>query len=287
MNVYEIITERILAEIAKGTLPWHKPWKNADGEEPTNLHSRKAYRGLNRFLLSSMPYDRPYFVTYKQAQEMGGNVKSGEKGCPVIFWKRDTYTKKQSDGSEEERMGFLLRYYTVFNVAQCEGLAQWTPAAPTATTAPVPTLDRAEAIVAGYTSRPSIYHKAQSRAYYTPAYDSVTMPARDQFESAAEYYSTLFHELTHSTGHETRLKRPTLTDMVHFGDTNYSKEELIAEMGAAFLCGEAGIENEAVLKNSAAYLDGWRRKLSSDSRVVVMAAAQAQKAADHILGRTE
>ncbi len=125
-----------------------------------------------------------------------------------------------------------------------------------------------------------------NRAYYTPSTDSIVLPETNQFDSQAEYYSTLFHELTHSTGHASRLNRPTLVDASYFGSHNYSKEELVAEMGAAFLCGEAGIDNEAALKNSASYLDGWRKKLKTDSKVLIQAAGQAQKAADHILGKT-
>jgi Antirestriction protein len=286
MNVYEIITERLLQEIEKGTLPWHKPWKNALGEEAANLVSKKSYRGINRFLLSQMPYERPYYLSYKQAQDLGGNVKKGEHGTPVIFWKMNTYSKKEEDGSEHDEKGFLLRYYTVFNIAQCEGVEKHLPASKPVEGTALPAHDRAEAIVTGFHTRPTITHKAGDRAYYQPSIDSIVMPERTQFQSQAEYYSTLFHELTHSTGHTSRLNRPTLVDMVHFGDTNYSKEELCAEMGAAFLCGEAGIENEAALKNSASYLDGWRRKLKGDSKVVIHAAAQAQKAADFILGKT-
>lgn len=286
MNVYEIITERILKELDKGTLPWHRPWQSVNGEEATNLVSRKGYRGINRFLLAQMPYARPFYVTYKQASDLGGTVKKGEHGIPVIFWKCDTYAKKESDGSEHDEKGFLLRYYTVFNIAQCEGLENHLPVVQPIDGTVVPTLDRAERIVEGFNTRPTITHIAQDRAYYQPSTDTVVLPERNQFASQAEYYSTVFHELTHSTGHPSRLNRATLADQCMFGDTNYSKEELCAEMGAAFLCSEAGIENEAALKNSASYVDGWRKKLHQDSKVVVQAAAQAQKAADFILGKT-
>jgi antirestriction protein ArdC len=269
MNVYEIITNKILEELERGEcLPWHKPWKSALGEEPVNMQRKKAYRGLNRFLLGHLPYERPYFVTYDQAKKFGGHVKSGEKGAPVIFWKRGTYTKN----------------YTVFNIAQCDGLERHLTPAPDLPVNVFTPIERAESIAAQYHNAPAIRYKAGDRAYYTPPTDTVVMPERSQFSSAAEFYSTLFHELTHSTGHESRLKRASLTDACYFGDTNYSQEELVAELGAAFLCGEAGIDNAAALKNSAAYVDGWRRKLKGDSRLIVTAAAQAQKAADYILG---
>lgn len=282
-TVYDMITERILAQLNQGTAPWHKPWKSVNGEEPMNLTSRKAYRGLNRFLLSVANYERPYFVTYKQALELGGHVKQGEKGSPVIFWKRNTYTKAQPDGTETEEQGFLLRYYTVFNVSQCEGLGKWLPALPTEDLRTIEPIEAAERIARGYPNAPAIHHVNGNLACYRPKSDEITLPLRNQFVSGPAYYSTLFHEMTHATGHAVRLNRSTLTDLCPFGSTNYSKEELVAEMGAAFLCGEAGIDNEAALKNSAAYIDGWRKKLSRDSKVVVHAAAQAQKAADYIL----
>ncbi len=284
MNVYEIITERILAELNKGTLPWSKPWKSALGEEPANLLSKKGYRGINRFLLSCAPYARPYYLTYKQATEAGGTVKKGEHGTPVVFWKKSTYATKEEDGSEAIHNGMLLRYYTVFNVEQCEGIDKLLPATSALPTNPLPPIPSAERIVAKYKNGPSVREVPGDRAFYRPSTDSITMPERGQFNSQAEYYSTLFHELTHSTGHADRLKRTTLLDSHFFGDQEYSREELIAEMGAAFLCGTANLDNEAALKNSASYVDGWRKKLKGDSKLVVIAAAQAQKAADHILG---
>ena len=285
MNVYEIITERLLKEIDKGTLPWHKPWKSALGEEPANLISKKPYHGINRFLLSQMSFARPYFLTYNQATALGGQVKKGEHGIPVIFWKTGTYTATESDGSTHDEKSFLLRYYTVFNIDQCSGIeSKIPPINPLPVDTGIDPLASAEKIVEHFNTRPTITHVRGDRAYYTPSSDRVTLPETNQFHSQAEYYSTLFHELTHSTGHTSRLNRPTVAGASSFGSHNYSKEELVAEMGAAFLCGEAGIENEAALKNSASYLDGWRKKLKTDSKVVIQAAAQAQKAADYILG---
>lgn len=286
MNVYEIITERILNEIEKGTLPWHKPWKSALGEDPANFISKKAYRGINRFLLSTVPYAQPWYLTFKQASELGGTVRKGEHGIPVVFWKKSAYTTKDdATGEESTQAGMILRYYTVFNVEQCDGLTLPTIAQPDNVTT-FPPVPCAEAIVSGYKNAPTIIERPGDRAYYSPSLESITMPLRGQFNSQAEYYSTLFHEMTHSTGHKSRLKRNTLLEAHYFGDAEYSKEELVAEMGAAFLCGEAHIDNEAALKNSAAYINGWKKKLRHDSKIVVLAAAQAQKAADHILGRS-
>lgn len=285
MNVYEIITDKILAEIDKGIIPWHKPWKAELGGEQANLISKKSYRGINRFILNCAPYDRPYWLTYNQAAALGGTVRKGEKGTPIIFWKQGSYVKAGEEESGERTTSFVLRYYTVFNVAQCDGLTAHLPALPATTEAVIASKrTEAERIALGFANGPRVAHVRGDRAYYTPAQDAVTMPERTQFANQDEYYSTLFHELTHSTGHENRLNRQTLVDASYFGSCNYSKEELVAEMGAAFLCGAAGIENAAVLKNSASYLKGWSAKLKGDSRVIVLAAGQAQRAADHILG---
>lgn len=281
MNVNEVITARILDEIAKGTLPWNKPWKSANGEGPTNAISGKPYQGLNVFLLNCAPYVRPYFLTYNQAAAAGGTVRKGEKGYPVIFWKTGEYIKA---GESEITKSFLLRYYTVFNVSQCEGLpADLLPVLPVKGGGTHGEVAEAEAIVSGYQAAPIIQHGG-GMAYYRPSHDVVQIPAKADFESLPHYYSTLFHELTHSTGHSTRLKRTGITDLVHFGSTNYSKEELIAEMGAAFLCGHANISNAAVIASSASYLDGWSKRLKADPMLLVQAASAATKAVHHIMG---
>lgn len=288
-NVYEIVTEAILKQLEQGTAPWHKPWKTIHGEVPTNLVSGKAYRGINLFLLSHLPYARPLYLTYKQTQELGGQVKRGEHGHKVVFWKvsdRPTTEASEDGGESTTKRSFLLRYYTVFNVAQCEGLDAKIPALPAASPlTPIQSIDSAESIVREWAGKPMIEEKISDRAFYVPALDRITVPSRTQYENPTEFYSTLFHELTHSTGHKSRLNRSTLTELCPFGSTNYSREELVAEMGAAFLCGEAGIENAASLQNSASYIAGWMKKLKADPRCVVTAAAQAQKAADLILNR--
>lgn len=181
----------------------------------------------------------------------------------------------------------FLRYYNVFNVAQCDGIelpSEETILSPEPRPSPIET---AEAIVQGMPKRPEI-RTGLDRAFYQPAADFVGMPSVEQFKSGEEYYSTLFHELTHATGHKSRLNRKGVADSEGnwsaFGSEPYSKEELCAEMGAAFLCGEAGIV-ERTVENSASYIASWLQRLKNDSKLVVTAAAQAQKAADYILGR--
>jgi antirestriction protein ArdC len=232
--------------------------------------------GINSFVLNSLAFDSPYWLTFKQAKDLGGNVKRGEHGTPVIFWK---WLDREKDDGKRETFP-MLRYYTVFNAAQCEGLADKLPGTP-ATREILP----CESVIASYRDGPGIHIDGGDRAFYRPSTDSVHMPARESFESPESWYSILFHELTHSTGHEKRLARFEGPDQFLFASTSYSKEELVAEMGAAFLCGETGISQD--VENSAAYLASWLRALrqSKNSRLIVEAAGKAQKAADLILGR--
>ncbi len=276
-DAYQRITDHIVTLLETGTVPWHKPW-NAETGMPKNLASGKPYRGINIFMLGTQHYTSPWWLTFKQCKDRGGRIKKGGKSTPVVFWKVSEYTSQDTDSGEEEiRKGFLLRYYNVFNVEQCEGI-EYPPTEIVHND--IQPIDACERIVVSMPDAPVIADICQ-QAFYSPGLDIINMPPRYLFSSAEEYYSTLFHELTHSTGHEKRLNRKSLADIMSFGDTNYSKEELCAEMGAAYLCGIAGIENRTI-DNSAAYIDGWLSKLRHDPKVLVQAAAQAQKAVDSI-----
>ncbi len=270
-NIYDQITQRIIDQLEKGTVPWRKPWQVQTGL-PRNLVSKKAYRGINTLLLHAMSYESPYWLTFKQALDLGGNVRKGEKACPVVFWKQLEVEDKQTGEAEKIPM---MRFYFVFNVAQCDGLKN----IPTTTEA---TPTKPDEIIAAMPQRPEIKH-GMTKAFYSPSEDMVAMPNRARFDTDAGYFSVLFHELIHSTGHDSRLNRPTLTESAGFGSNPYCKEELIAEMGAAFLCGQAGIA-EQTLENSAAYVENWLTQLQHDKKLIVQAAGQAQRAADFILG---
>jgi len=273
-SVYEIITAQILAELEEGAVPWRKPWRTLP---PANLVSKKPYRGINTFLLALAEFGSQYWLTYRQAQALGGNIRRGEHGTKIVFWKFDKYETETVDGETQNRTSAFLRYYTVFNLKQTEGLKALLalpPARP---------IESADAIVAGMPNPPA--YQQGSLACYSPSSDTVTMPSPNAFRSLAEYYSTMFHELTHATGHARRLARQGFDRPQEFGSESYSREELVAEMGSAMLCGVAGIE-QATLANSAAYLKSWIARLKSDSCLVISAASAAQKAADYIRGES-
>lgn len=278
-STYEAITAQIIQQLESGVIPWRKPWTC---DTPVNLISQKPYRGLNPFLLASQGYGSRYWLTYAQATTLGGHVRKGEKSSLVTFWNiGEEKTRKFADGSERKSKPILLRLYHVFNLEQTEGIAEKL-----GVTSNIPrtaNLDACEKIVAGMPNQPSYVQDGQ--AWYRPSSDTVGIPARNAFNSAEAYYATLFHELTHSTGHKSRLNRFEETSADHqFGSESYSKEELVAELGAAMLCGFTGIAPR-VIGNSAAYLQSWITRLKADSRLIISAASAAQKAADHILGQ--
>jgi antirestriction protein ArdC len=283
-DVYQVITDRIIGLLEKGVVPWQKPWQGGE-QMPRNLISGHEYRGVNVFLLHAMSYKSPYWLTFNQARELGGHVKKGERACPVVFWKRlQVEAPGEPDG---KKIIPFLRYYSVFNVAQCEDIpADKIPVLNGGQREHCP-IQAAESIVAAMPKKPEIKHGG-GRACYTPNLDCVIMPLPETFRSGQDYYSVLFHELTHSTGHASRLNRNGVGssggEWSAFGSTPYAREELVAEMGAAFLAGHAGIV-ERTLDNSAAYLQSWLARFKDDNRLIVQSAAAAQKAADFILGK--
>ena len=275
MKVYEIITSKIIEKLEAGIVPWHKPWHSVEGM-PKNLITKKEYRGINVFLLAMQRYESPYWLSFKQAQDLGGNVKKHEKGTPVVFWNWLNHT---DDEGNEKNIPFM-RYYTVYNIAQCENIGESKIPTIPAIHKDFDHIAECEAIIANMPDCPEI-QQGKQRASYNPLSDVINMPRFDSFDTAEEFYSTLFHEAIHSTGSQKRLNRLN-NNISGFGNEEYSKEELVAEMGAAFLCGFAGIEN-ITINNSVAYIQGWLKALKNDKKLVIMAAAQAQKAADYIL----
>jgi antirestriction protein ArdC len=286
-TVFDVVTQRILEALERGTVPWRKDWDAPGFQVPLNLASGKRYQGINFFILSlaGESFTSPYWLTFRQALERGGHVRKGEKGVPVFFWKvLDRTGEESQSGPDDDRSArrFVARYYTAFNVEQCDGIAYPKPEP---TTRQIPPLETCDQVIAGYQGRPDIRHGGRG-ASYSPVGDVVSMPDRNAFHSPEGYYATLFHELIHSTGHPKRLARFTEDcPPPPFASPDYSREELVAELGAAFLCAEAGISN-ATLDNSASYLAGWLRVLRTDKRAIVFAASAARKAADLITGST-
>jgi antirestriction protein ArdC len=274
-NVYEIITEKIIEQLQNGVVPWRKPWRT---ELPCNLVSGKVYRGINPFLLAPQGFGSRYWLTFNQASKLGGHIRKGEHSSIVTFWNvGKEKIVRDADGRDRKTKPFLLRFYHVFNVEQTEGIMDKLGlgnASPR-----IASIEQCETIVNAMPNPPR--REKSDRAWYRPSTDSVGMPSRDLFNSSEEFYSTLFHELTHSTGHASRLGREGIEQLNAFGSESYSKEELVAEMGAAMLCGVTAI-SPATIPNSAAYLQSWINRLRGDSKLLVTAASAAQKAADYI-----
>ena len=275
MDIYSEITTRIIAQMEEGVIPWQKPWV-ANGKA-ISRSTGKPYSLLNQMLLG-----RPgEYLTFKQCQEAGGKVKKGEKASMVVFWK---FIEQEDEETGEKREVPFLRYYNVFHIDQCEGI---TAKHTTETAFPdgAATLEAAQEIIYDYLGREGVKlsHEEGDRAFYRPATDEVVLPIRKQFISTAEYYSTVFHELTHSTGHPKRLNR--LSKPSFFGTEDYSKEELVAEIGAAALVNHVGLETSSSLRNNAAYLQNWLKVLRDDKRFIVSAAGRAEKAVNLILNQ--
>lgn len=290
-STYELITQRIIDSLDKGDIPWIKPWQQVKNlGMPHNFKSGKNYNGLNMFLLYSQSWSTPYFLTFKQVKEMGGNVRKGEKGTPITYF--NWVNIKDKKDADKTRQVPLLKYYTVFNAEQIDGIEfpsiednkkKFKPEFEAIESAEDLLALMSKRIVKGSLVVPKIHHVKGNRAFYRPSTDSITMPEKEQFNSSPEYYSTLFHELTHSTGHKEKLNRSTLVESHFFGDKNYSKEELCAEMGAAFLCGLCDIDMNT-LRNSQAYIKSWLKALKGNSQLIIQAASAAQKAVDFLVG---
>lgn len=305
MTSYEVITNQIIEKMNEGIIPWVKPWHSnswkCEGMHrmfPAYSYSNgKRYNFMNQMLLG---FEAGEFATFEQIKKAGGKVKKGEKSTIVAGWIVDTkpLTDKDGnaltdeDGNEETKTTFALRYYRVFNIlTQCEGIEpkhNWTKdEAPESDLQPE---EAAEAIIENYiTSKDApkfTVLKGSDKAYYSPAFDEVVIPHMSQFEAIAEYYSTAFHELTHSTSKETRCNRKTTGKKAAFGSKEYSKEELVAEIGSCFLNSQAGLTTESSFRNSTAYLQNWITVLKNDPKMIIQASTQAEKATEFILNAT-
>jgi antirestriction protein ArdC len=314
---YQAITDQVVRAMDAGVVPWRKPWRGGD-LAPRSLRTGKPYRGINAAMLqiqtALLGYDSAYWCTFRQASALGLRVAKGAKGTAIIFWKREDEPRQEDSISVGEardapvsavppratiKPRMFANAYVVFSLDQTDLAAQLAAGTKTCGKDGIPadafpvakpaassflSVEAADYIMEHMPNPPTVSVGQSERAFYVPALDLVRLPAQEQFDAPDEFYGTAFHELGHRTGHQSRLNRPGLMTFDHFGSDRYGREELVAEFTAAYLGAEAGIAR-ALIENSAAYLRSWRGKIAADKRLVVIAAGQAQRAADCILGR--
>lgn len=284
IDVYELVTNRIIEQMEKGIIPWHKPW-HGGLEGAISYVTRKPYSLLNQFLLGK----EGEYLTFNQVKNLGGMVKRGAKAQMVVFFKQFPIKEEEinEDGGKEIKTRFipLLKHYMVFHIDDCEGIKSKMEEKPIVVASPI---ESAENVVKTYFSRETckLNVKKSDRAYYSPSLDEVVVPMIEQYNSAEEYYSTLFHEMTHSTGAKKRLDRKLEEGI--FGNDPYAKEELVAEIGSAFVSNKCGLDSDKAFKNSVAYIQAWCKRFKEDKKLIVSAAGRAQRATEYILnGKTE
>ena len=281
LDVYQIVTDRIISELENGIIPWRKPWT---GVSPLNggafnRVTKKSYSMLNQMLL----VQGGEYASFNQWKKLGGKIRKGEKQKIVVFWKIIHKEVEDKEGNKKIVGIPFLQYYGVFHISQVDGVEPLN----LDELEEVDPIPEADEIITNYVNREGINYKeiASNEAYYSPLDDRVVVPMKSQFENANEFYSTAFHELTHSTGAKSRLDRIKTGIESHFGGTEYSKEELVAELGAAGMLNLLRIETPATFKNSTAYIQSWIRALQNDKKMIVMASSKAEKAIAYILGR--
>lgn len=277
-SVYEMVTDRIIEQLQSGVIPWQKPWTGIRAGA-FNRVSKKSYSLLNQMLLKH----EGEYATFKQWQDLGGHVRKGEKSEIVVFWKIQPVEEIKEDGTKEIKQIPLLRYFNVFHISQVDGVEPL----PKDKLHDIEPIEKAENILHDYWSRENITveHVAGDKAYYSPSLDMIHLPLFEQFTDANEYYSTAFHESVHSTLKESRCNRAEdrKSKLVAFGSDEYSKEELVAEIGSANLMNIIGIETSKSFRNSSAYIQNWLSVLRNDVKFIVSASSKAEKAVDYIL----
>lgn len=284
-DLYSDITNRIIEQLESGIIPWQKPWTGVSSGAISHVTGR-AYSLINQMLLG----EPGEYITFNQCKKEGGHVKKGSKAKYIVFWKvlaksivdEDGEPVKDENGLPVVKGLPILKTYSVFHIRDCEGIEPKWDKSPVRIADPD---DNAEKTFHEYIAREGITFESVKgdKAYYSPAFDLIHLPLRDQFENTAEYYSTAFHEATHSTGHKTRLNRFETGAAAAFGSESYSKEELVAEIGSACIINTLQLETESSFKNSAAYIQSWLRALKNDKHMIISAAARAEKAVKMIL----
>lgn len=282
-NIYKEITDKIIEGLKQGFIPWKKTWTTYTH---CNIISLKPYNGVNILLLNLACWNKGYqsnlWVTYNQAKTLGGNVKKGEKGTNIVYFQlieKKNNGEVKNEGDKKEYFP-LLRTYSVFNLEQCENInLNKTKVSPRIK---IEEIVEAETIIEGYKDRPEIIREMVDIPHYNYETDIIRVP--NSFNNANSYYSVLFHEIIHSTGHTSRLNRNFRKDE---SKEEYSEEELVAEIGSCFLSSKAGIEDVETEKNSIAYIQGWIKVFENNERILVTASSKARKAVDYVLGVKE
>ncbi len=279
-SVYEMVTKRIIEQLEINVIPWHKPWSGTKSGA-YNRVTKKSYSLLNQMLLQHSGE----YATFKQWSDLGGKVRKGEKSEIIVFWK--VYPKEQINAEREKEVINIpiLKYINVFHISQIDGVE---PLKMEEREQNEP-IEQAENILNDYWNRERIKvkHIAENKAFYSPSQDKIQLPLFEQFENAVEYYSTAFHESVHSTMIKSRCNRENQNKLVAFGSSDYSFEELVAEIGSANLMNTIGIETKGTFKNSCAYIQGWLQVLKNDIKFIVSASSKAEKAVNYILNIAE
>lgn len=274
-NAYQAVTDRIISQLENGIIPWHQPWRGIKSGA-FNRITGKPYSLINQMILKQ----QGEYATFKQWNSLGAKIKKGAKSEMVVFWKI-IKVEEEKNGQTIEKKIPLLRYYNVFHISQVEGVE---PLAGEANE--LEPIEQAEQIISNYAEREGIEIRneaASNEAYYSISHDYIQVPCMEQYENVNEYYSTLLHECSHSTGAKGRLDRFDANSYTaKFGDEDYSLEELVAEISTSFIMNEIGIETTSTFNNSAAYIGGWLSKLKGDNKLIVKAASKAEKAAKYI-----
>ena len=291
-SLYEEVTNRIIAMIEKGVAPWRKTWSTYGLAR--NYVSGRLYTGINYILMNNTGHLIPYFATFNQIKELGGTIKKGTEASIVIYFKMyykdsddKTLTPEIAKGryqkGEDIKVLRFIRYYNVFNVRDIEGIEIDQSRFPEVKLSDNEKITRCEEIIMNMPNPPDLRQIDANRAFYSPAYDIINLPALSQFESSEYYYATYFHELIHATGHSSRLARAEVMDFSGFGTIPYCKEELVAEMGASMLCSLVQIDSLQIFQNNASYLAGWLKILKEDPKFIFRVSAEAQKAVEFII----
>ena len=275
-NAYEMVTNRIIEQLENGVIPWQKPWSGTHSGAYNRI-SNRPYSLLNQLLLKH----GDEYATFKQWSGLGGKIRKGEKSEIVTFWKIQQIEEINEDGEKTIKQLPLLRYYNVFHISQVDGVEPKEQLK----ISDLESIEEAENIKNEYMNREhlKIFETVTNKAFYTPTFDYIEVPCKEQYQNIEEFYSTLFHEMIHSTGHKNRLGRLETGASAHFGSKTYSKEELVAELGSAALVNMLGIETEKSFRNSGAYIQNWLQALKNDNKFIVSASSKAEKAVKYIL----